>query len=84
MELERRGGESAPTRYRPRRPSQSVLYRCVQGHLETWLAQCRDSHDNEWSVSEYAEREFRRYRGILARGFARARRSRPLPPKIHA
>jgi hypothetical protein len=52
-----------------------VLYRCVQEHLETWLAQCRDSHDDEWSVPEYVEREFRRYLdcGILARGFARAR-----------
>ena len=75
MGVERRAGESAPTRYRPRRPSQSVLYRCVQEHLETWLAQCRDSHDDEWSVPEYVEREFRRYLdcGILARGFARAR-----------
>jgi DNA-directed RNA polymerase subunit RPC12/RpoP len=52
-----------------------VLYRCVQQHLETWLAQCRDGHDDEWSVPEYVEREFRRYLdcGILARGFARAR-----------
>ena len=75
MGVERRAGESAAARYRPRRPSQSVLYRCVQQHLETWLAQCRDCHDDEWSVPEYVEREFRRYLdcGILARGFARAR-----------
>jgi len=75
MGVERRAAESAPARYRPRRPSQSVLYRCVQEHLETWLAQCRDSHDDEWSVPEYVEREFRRYLecGILAHGFARAR-----------
>ena len=51
------------------------VYRCVQQHLETWLAQCRDGHDDEWSVPEYVEREFRRYLecGILAHGFARAR-----------
>ena len=75
MGAECRAGESAAARYRPRRPSQSVLYRCVQQHLETWLAQCRDGHDDEWSVPEYVEREFRRYLdcGILARGFARAR-----------
>jgi hypothetical protein len=52
-----------------------VPYRCVQEHLETWLAQCRDGHDDEWSVPEHVEREFRRYLdcGILAHGFARAR-----------
>jgi hypothetical protein len=75
MRTERRATDSAPTRYRPRRPSQSVLYRCVQQHLETWLAQCRDGHDNDGSVPPYVEREFRRYLdcGILAHGFARAR-----------
>jgi len=74
MGIERRASDSAPTRYRPRRPSASVLYRCVQQHLETWLAQCRDGHHDEWSVPEHVEREFRRYLecGILARGFARA------------
>ena len=52
-----------------------MLYRCVQAHLETWLAQCRDGRDDAWSVPEYAEREFRRYLecGILAHGFTRAR-----------
>jgi len=52
MGVERRAGESAAARYRPRRPRQSVLYRCVQQHLETWLAQCRDVHDDQWSVPE--------------------------------
>ena len=42
MGVGRRAAESAPARYRPRRPSRSVLYRCDQEHLETWLAQCRD------------------------------------------
>jgi Transposase zinc-binding domain len=75
MEVERRARQSAPARYRPRRPSQSVLYRCVQHHLETWLAHCRGGHDDAGSVPEYVEREFRRYVecGILAHGFARAR-----------
>lgn len=61
MGVERRVRESAAARYRPRRPSQSVLYRCVQEHLETWLAQIRDGHDDEWSVPGRVEREFRRY-----------------------
>jgi hypothetical protein len=75
MRTERRATDSAPTRYRPRRPSQSVLYRCVQQHLETWLAECREGHDDAGPVPPYVEREFRRYLdcGILARGFARAR-----------
>jgi Transposase zinc-binding domain len=77
MEAERWARDSAPARYRPRRPSQSVLYRCVQEHLETWLAQCRDGHDDndDGPVPPYVEREFRRYLecGFLARGFARAR-----------
>ena len=48
MEVERRARERAPARYRPRRPNQSVLYRTVQEHLETWLAHCRDGrHDDK-------------------------------------
>ena len=39
MEVEHRARDSAPAQYRPRRPSQSVLYRTVQEHLATWLAQ---------------------------------------------
>ena len=74
MGVECRAGESAAARYRPRRPQHNVLYRTVQQHLETWLAQCREGHDDEWSVPEHVEREFRRYLdcGILAHGFARA------------
>ena len=75
MGVERRARESAAARYRPRRPSQNVFYRCVQQHLETWLAQCRDGHHDDGPVPPYVEREFRRYLdcGILAHGFARAR-----------
>jgi hypothetical protein len=47
MGIERRATDNAPTRYRPRRPSESVVYRCVQQHLETWLAQCREGHDDD-------------------------------------
>jgi hypothetical protein len=70
-----RARERAPGLYAPRRPSQSVLYRCVQEHLATWLAQCRDGHHDAGPVTAYVEREFRRYLecGILAHGFARAR-----------
>jgi hypothetical protein len=50
MEVERQAKASAPVRYRPRRANQSVLYRCVQEHLETWLAQCRDGYDDAGPV----------------------------------
>jgi len=43
MGVERRAGERAAPRYRRLRPQHSLLYRCVQQHLETWLAQCRAS-----------------------------------------
>ena len=74
MGVECRAGESAAAQYRPRHPQRSVLYRCVQQYLQTWLAHCREGRDEAWSVPEYVEREFRRYLecGILARGFARA------------
>ena len=70
MEVGRRARDSAPARYRPRRPSQSVLYRCVQKHFETWLAHCHEGHDDAGPVPAYVEREFRRYLecGILAHG----------------
>jgi hypothetical protein len=40
----RKATDSAPTQYRPRQPSRSVLYRNVQEHPETWFSQCRDGH----------------------------------------
>ena len=75
MGVECRAGESAAARYRRRRPEHSILYRTVQQHFETWLAQCREGHDDDdGPVPAYVEREFRRYLdcGIFARGFARA------------
>jgi hypothetical protein len=59
--------------YRRRRPEHTLLYRTVQGHLETYLALAQDGQGE--GVPRYVEREFRRYLecGILAHGFARAR-----------
>jgi hypothetical protein len=72
MDVQSRGCVPAP--YRPRRPADTVLYRTVQNHLETFLALCHDDWQ-EASASPHAERELRRYLecGILAYGFARAR-----------
>ena len=60
---------------RSRRPRQSLLYRCVQEQLETWLVQRRDVHCDAGPVPAYVEREFRRYLecGMLAHGIDRAR-----------
>ncbi|MBU1655145.1 MAG: transposase zinc-binding domain-containing protein [Gammaproteobacteria bacterium] len=65
---------SLPAPYCPRRPAETLLYRTVQNHLETFLALCRDDWADE-TLPPHAEREFRRYLecGILAHGFARAR-----------
>ena len=69
MGVERRP-ESGPTQYRPRRPSQTVCYRCVQEHLATWLAQIRDGHEDDRLVSTYVERALRRYPEFSAGGSA--------------
>ncbi|MDP2829095.1 MAG: transposase zinc-binding domain-containing protein, partial [Sulfuricellaceae bacterium] len=59
-------------RYQRRHPEQTLWYRTVQAHLETWL------EHSAWQIDEsppaYIERAFRRYLecGILAHGFARA------------
>ena len=62
-----------PAPYARRRPEQSVLYRLVQQHLETYLALACDGDGH--AVPGYVERELRRYLecGILAYGFCRAR-----------
>jgi hypothetical protein len=74
-----RARERAPGRYQPRRPRQSVLYRCVREHLETWLAQCRDGHYDAGPVPAYVEREFRRYRNTRCRAITASRRL-PITP----
>jgi hypothetical protein len=62
-----------PAVYARRRPEQTVLYRLVQQHLETYLALACDGDGH--AVPGYVERELQRYLecGILAYGFARAR-----------
>jgi len=64
----------AGTAYRPRQPADTLLYRVVQNHLETFLALCRKESEAE-RMSAHAEHDLRRFleRGILANGFARAR-----------
>ena len=59
--------------YARRRPESSLLYRVVEEHLETFLAEARDKHDKP--LPRYVEREFRAYLdcGIPARGLLHAR-----------
>ena len=58
--------------YQRRRPEQTLWYRTVQAHFETWLA-LSTGEFNE-SPPAHVENAFRRYLecGILAHGFARA------------
>jgi len=52
-----------------------VLYRLVQQHLATWLAERREADPDGVPIASWIERELRAYLtcGILAHGFARAR-----------
>src|SRR5271166_501376 len=61
----------APT-YRPRRPTETVLYAVVRDCLETFLAHARDSY--EAPLPRYVEDELRGYLkcGVFAHGFVRA------------
>ena len=69
------GAASAPLlpAYRPRRPQNTALYRIVQEHLETFLAEPL-SHGAA-PYPRYVEREFRRFLlcGVPAHGFYRVR-----------
>jgi hypothetical protein len=58
-----------------RRPEETVLYRVVLQHLETFPAATAKEGEQGGSVPWFVEREFRRYLecGILARGFCRVR-----------
>ena len=60
--------------YEPRAAAQSVLYRIVRDHLETFLAQAAHLRDGE-GVPRFVEQEFRDFLrcGWLAGGFARFR-----------
>ncbi|MEN8261812.1 MAG: transposase zinc-binding domain-containing protein [Pseudomonadota bacterium] len=61
--------------YRRRQPESTAAYQVVQGHLETWLASCRQAHEEGAPVAARIEQDFRKYLecGILAHEFARAR-----------
>jgi putative transposase/transposase-like zinc-binding protein len=63
--------ELAPA-YRPRRPTETVLYAVVRDWLETFLAHARDSY--EAPLPRYVEDELRGYLkcGVFAHGFVRA------------
>ena len=58
--------------YQRRRPEQTLWYRTVQAHFETWLALSAGEFNE--SPPAHVESAFRRYLecGILAHGFARA------------
>jgi len=58
--------------YRPRRPTETVLYSLVREHLETFLAHARESYGSP--LPRYVEDEFRDYLrcGVFAHGFVRA------------
>ena len=58
--------------YRPRRPTETVLYGVVRDHLETFLARARETY--EAPLPRYVEQELRGYLrcGVFAHGFVRA------------
>ena len=71
--------------YVRRRPERSAAYQVVRENLETWLAQRRAGRlvaGTNWVVDPvpgYVERDLRKFPecGMLAHGFARARRFIP-------
>ncbi len=69
MGAECRAGQRAAARYRPRRPGQTALDRCIREHFETWLVRNRDGHDGDGPLPAYVVREYRRYLecGVLVR-----------------
>ena len=71
--------------YRPRNPEDSLLYRTIADHLETFLARQRQRGRD---VPQFIERDLREYLscGILACGFLRLKYSansanRPVIPR---
>ena len=57
--------------YRPRRPTETVLYAVVRDHLETFVAHARETYDAP--IPRYVEQELRGYLrcGVFAHGFVR-------------
>ena len=72
-------GTAAPQLYQGRHPEQSLLYRTIAAHFETWLALASsgqfDGQGDLHTPPAYVEQAFRKYLecGIFAHGFARAR-----------
>jgi hypothetical protein len=68
-----------PQLYQRRHPEQSLLYRTVDEHFETWLALASsgqfDGQGDMHTTPAYVEQAFRKYLecGIFAHGLARAR-----------
>ncbi len=71
--------KQAPALYQARHPEQSLFYRTIAGHVETWLALASsgqfDGQGDQHTPAPYVESAFRKYLecGIFAYGFARAR-----------
>jgi hypothetical protein len=69
----------APALYQARHPEQSLFYRTIAGHFETWLALASsgqfDGQGDLHTPAPHVETAFRKYLegGIFAYGFARAR-----------
>src|SRR5437870_10265469 len=61
-------GSSDNNEYRPRNPADSLLYRTIAAHLETFLAR---QQEGGREVPQFVEREMRAYLscGVLACGF---------------
>jgi hypothetical protein len=64
-----------PTPYPQRRPRDTVLYRVVSEHLETWLERSREACTDDDPVPGWKEEALRRYLtcGIFQHGFCRVR-----------
>src|SRR5207244_10759338 len=63
-------GSNGKNEYRPRNPQDSLLYRTIAAHLETFLAR---QQERGREVAQFIEREMRAYLscGVLACGFLR-------------
>lgn len=63
---------TAPARYEQHRPEQTVLYRIIAEHLETYLRHVSEQHER--GLPKYVENDLRAYLqcGIHAHGFLRA------------
>jgi hypothetical protein len=60
-------GANPSARYRRREPERTVLYRVVQDHLRTFLAEARECSEHGFELERYLEC------GLLCHGFASAR-----------